>query len=1478
MIPGSSGLRTQPPSVKWYLHRVTALEDFTPATRAWFEASFHAPTPAQELGWPAIASGDHTLIHAPTGSGKTLAAFLWTLDRVMSEPVPDRIDRCRVLYISPLKALAHDVDRNLRAPLAGIRHAAQRLGGEPPPEPTTFLRTGDTPQEDRRRMERHPPDILITTPESLYLMLTSAARSVLRPVRWVIVDEVHAVAGNKRGAHLALSLERLEAITDLAPQRIGLSATQRPLEGIARFLGGGEVIEEDRWAPRPVTIVDAHHDRELDIEIVVPVEDMEEPEGRDPLDPERVITRSIWPAIYPRLLKQIEAHHSTIVFANSRRLAERICAELNSLAGSEIARAHHGSVAREQRLEIEEALKRGRLKAVVATSTLELGIDMGAVDLVLQVEAPTSVASGLQRVGRSGHQIDGVSRARIFPKYRGDLLVAAVVADAMVNGRVEETRIPSSPVDVLAQQVVAHVVASDTTADQLYALARRAAPYSDLSRRVFDETLDMLAGRYPSDLFAELRPRITWDRKSGVVSARPGARQLAVTNPGTIPDRGLFRVALPDGSRVGELDEEMVYESREGDTFLLGSSAWRISRITHDLVEVVPAPAETARMPFWHGDTQGRPLETGRAVGKFIREIAALDTSAAEEQLRTVYHLDELAARNLFSYLEEERETTGALPSDQTIVIERFRDEIGDWRLVLLSPLGARVLAPWAMSLRHRFRSRYGTDVDAIWSDDGIAFRFPDSDQPPDPADLILEPEDVEPLLLEHLSDTALFGARFREASARALLLPRRRPGERTPLWLRRRRSADLLAVVRQFGSFPILLEVYREILQDDFDLPALERILTDIGSRKIRIAPVDTHGPSPFATSLLFSFVAAYLYEGEAPLAERRATALTLDRALLKELLGEGELRELIDAEVVAAVELDLQRLTDTRRAKDADGIHDLLRDLGPLPLDEIAVRCTDIDVPLGLESLQAQHRVVPVTIGGGPRWAAIEDVSRLRDALGVQPPPGVPHAFLQPVPDPLGDVVGRYARTHGPFTIGEAAEVLGLPVAVVESTLGRLEVAGRVAQGAFRPGGAGREWIDQAVLRRLKRRSLALLRSETEPVEASALARFSPAWQGVTPDPPRGIDALWQTVERLAGLPLPASVLERDVLASRVRDAPAGMDSLMLAGDLVWVGAGALGPRDGRVALFPLSTLSTLWSGPDDQSTAQGRAEDILDLLRDRGASFFRDIYEGTGGGDPEEALDALWDLVWLGWVTNDTFGPVRSFATRRRSRRSARPGISSRFPPHAEGRWSLTETLIHSPPSETERHAAWAELLLDRHGVVARSTAHAEAYPGGFSALYPVLARLEEIGRIRRGYFVEGLGGAQFARPGAVDRLRMESSSELVVLAASDPANPYGGVLPWPDLEGVRLARDAGAYVFMVEGDLIAYLDRGRRGLTMLDPSPDSYGLVSRAMAEVAGRHRRLTLMTINGEPATASPLASQLTEWGFATAPRGLAYRG
>ncbi len=968
------------------------LAPFSPAVRAWFEATFEAPTQAQAEGWAAISAGHHTLIHAPTGSGKTLAAFLWTLDRLAATPRPPRTKEqagtVRVLYISPLKALTYDVERNLRAPLAGIGLAAARLG-EPAPDITVASRTGDTPAEDRRNLARRPPDILITTPESLYLLLTSQARDILRGVEHVIVDEVHAIAGSKRGAHLALSLERLERLIASGksgerrspPQRIGLSATQRPLETIARFLGGV-------GPGREVTVVDAGTRKPLELQVVVPIEDMTAPGEILPLDqqPGGPATNpearaSIWPAIHPAILQLIREHRSTIVFTNSRRLAERLAQRLNDLAGEELVRAHHGSIAREQRVAIEEELKAGRVPALVATSSLELGIDMGAVDLVIQVESPTSVARGLQRVGRAGHQVGAPSKGVIFPKYRGDLLEAAVVAKGMHEGSIEATLLPRNPLDVLAQQLVAMTVMDRWTVDDLLATATRATPYETLSREVLEGVLGMLAGAYPSDEFAELKPRVTWDRVTDVVEGRRDARVVAVTSGGTIPDRGLYGVFMvgeagTPGRRVGELDEEYVYESRVGEVMTLGASSWRIEEIGHDRVTVLPAPGVPGKLPFWHGDAVGRPIELGRALGAFVRETEAdlgrgpRGRRAALDRLKADHDLDELAAENLIAYLEDEREVVGALPTDRRIVVERFRDELGDWRLVLLTPFGGRVHAPWSLALEARIGEKIGAEVQTIWSDDGIAIRLPDIEMPFETIEPLLfpEPDELEELVVGQVASSALFASRFRENAARALLLPRRRPGTRTPLWQQRQRAADLLAVASRYGSFPILVETYREVLSDVFDLQALREVLGGVASREIAVHRVETLRASPFASSLLFDYVAAYMYDGDAPLAERRAGALTLDRDLLRELLGQEELRELLDPEALADLELSLQALTDDRRATTADQLHDLLRRLGDLSADEIAAR-TEGGAAAGdawLTELVASRRAVPARVAG--------------------------------------------------------------------------------------------------------------------------------------------------------------------------------------------------------------------------------------------------------------------------------------------------------------------------------------------------------------------------------------------------------------------------------------------------------------------------------------------------------------------------------
>ncbi|MGO9497159.1 MAG: DEAD/DEAH box helicase [Solirubrobacteraceae bacterium] len=1490
-----------------------ALEQFSPRTREWFKAAFTEPTPAQEQAWPAIASGEHVLISAPTGSGKTLAAFLWAIDKLASQP--GRVEEGRegsgrggaggadrrigLVYVSPLKALSYDIDRNLRVPLRGIG-ADLRVA----------VRTGDTPQRERQAMLREPPDILITTPESLYLMLTGRAQELFAGTESCIVDEIHAVASTKRGAHLALTLERLTEAAGREVQRIGLSATQNPLEEIGRFLVGPR---------RTCRLVDTGIRKELDLQIMVPVDSMvepgespggrlgESPGGRlpwefaaqtrgadlDPLAGGEATRRSIWPAIYPELVDLVNAHRSTILFVNNRRGAERLALRLNELAEHEIARAHHGSLAREERQVVEEMLKAGELPCLVATSSLELGIDMGAVDLVIQVESPKSVARGLQRIGRAGHSVGDVSRGRIFPKFRADLLECAVVARRMREGAIETTVVPRNALDVLAQQIVAIAAAAPedrpVPVDDLYALVTRTHSYAELSRTQLENVLDMLDGRYPSSEFSELRARIVWDRVKGTIRARKGARQLAVTNAGTIPDRGLYSVTLPDGRRVGELDEEMVYEARPGQTFLLGASTWRIEEIGRDRVIVTPAPGLPGAVPFWKGDGVGRPKELGEAIGAFSRWAVEQPAEVLERE----YDLDGRAANNLVEFLREQQNATRVIPSDRAIVVERFRDEIGDWRLCILSPFGGRVHAAWGLALSARIRDQLGLESDAIWSDDGIIVHLPDAEEPPGADLVMLEPDEVEDAVVAELSASALFGARFRENAARALLIPRAMPGRRTPLWQQRLKSQSLLEVAKKYGEFPIILETYRECLRDVLDVPGLVELLTALHRRELTLVEVETATASPFASSLLFDYVATYMYEGDTPNAERRAAALSLDRELLRELLGQEELRDLIDPGALEQVEDDLQFRSEIRQATSRDGLHDVVRGVGDLTVAEAQLRVVEgLDAARMLEELLRERRTIKIRLAGEERWIDAADAGLYRDALGAAPPGGLPAAFLEDVPDALARLVRRYAATHGPFTADDVRARYGVDCGAV---LSAFERGGDLIRGELRPGGTEREWCDPEVLRRLRRASLAVLRKEVEPVDPRMLARFLPGWQGVDRHPATGagVDRLREVLVSLQGLAVPADVWERDVLPRRAGAySPAWIDQLCASGELVWIGAGALGRSSGRVALYFREDLPVL--GPPPQKGAVPSDSPAHEAVRARlaaGACFFTDLLVDVDLA-PEEIQEALWDLAWAGEATNDAFAPLRAprltlaRAQRERGRGSARPGrFASRrrgagASAQVQGRWSLTESLFRAEVDPPARRRALAELLLERYGILTREQVRAEGVPGGFSAIYPELSQLETLGVARRGYFVEGVGGAQFALPGAVERLRAQKDDDAspIVLAAVDPAQPYGAALAWPTTtESRRVARVPGAYVVLAAGDPIVYLERGGRALQTLVEADDPRlepALAALVEAVRGGRVKRLALEKVDGASALDSRLGEALVRLGFQEGPRRL----
>ncbi|WP_394216785.1 ATP-dependent helicase [Brachybacterium vulturis] len=1563
---------------------------FSPATQAWFAESFAAPTSAQVAAWEAIGRGEDTLVVAPTGSGKTLAAFLSAIDRLAlphpagptgrTVPAPEaRRAGTRVLYLSPLKALGVDVERNLTSPLVGTARTAQRLGISA----TTLsvgVRTGDTPAAERRRLVSHPPDILITTPESLFLMLTSRARETLRDVDTVILDEVHAVAGTKRGVHLALSLARLDALLEAPAQRIGLSATVEPVQEVAAFLAGS-------GGSRGATVVRQESTKRWDLTVTLPVADLQAIEPPPDAVDDEDVSGTIWPHVERAVLDRVLAHRSTIVFTNSRSQAERLTGKLNRLHArrlaaeppsgiespvtdpatdpaepelEDIARAHHGSMSKEVRAKIEDQLKSGTLRCVVATSSLELGIDMGAVDLVLQVAAPMSVSSLLQRVGRAGHDVGAISHGSLHPLHAADVLRSAVAVQEAMAGRIEPLSVPRNALDVLAQHTVSAAAMDDLQIDDWFALVRTAHPYRALPRSAFDQTVDLLAGRYPSTAFSELRPRLVHDHETGLLSGRPGAQHLAVTSGGTIPDRGLYPVHLVAGEddsqprRVGELDEEMVYESRRGDVITLGTTSWRIEEITASRVTVSPAFGMSGRVPFWHGDGDGRPASLGRAIAAAQAQLASADRSEATAQLAAL-GLDDNASAVLLDHLAEQLAATGTVPGPQQLVVERFLDELGDWRVVLHCAYGPRITGPWALAVGARVEERYGLDGQVMAADDGIVLRIPHGEEPPGADLFVFTPEEIEQEVRRLVGSSALFAARFRECAARALLLPRRDPTQRAPLWQQRQRSAHLLEVARPHPDFPIMLEAARECLQDVYDLPALIELMEQVGRRRVEVREVETRSPSPFARSLLFGYLAQFIYDADAPLAERRTAALALDQALLAELLGSVSLRELLDAGVITEVEQRLQGLTAERALRSAEQIADALRRLGPLTRDQLAARgAEDLDLGAELDQLHGARRIIPVRLAGQEHLAAIEDAGLLRDALGTALPPGIPQPHLEPVDRAVAQLLSRWARGRGPFPAAAPVEAFGLAPGVARTALEQLTAERVLAQGEFTPGREGEEWVDAEVLRRIRRASLTASRREIAPVAGPVYAQFLGQWQHLVPRRPDGRresahwrsgDGLLSVVDQLTGVSLPLSAWETQVLPARLPETtPALLDAAFAAGELVWTGHGRLGRDDAWIRLhladaLPLGLDADVLEEAAAELPPESPAARILTLLRGTpGALRHGEILAAlVADGDavaPSEMHDALWDLAFRALVTNDSFEALRSFgrspAPSRRSRAGARSrpltrrgaarlsaammrqgasSVSDLVPgPVGAGRWSAVRVEGVDPAA---RAAALATLLLDRHGVVTRGAMDIEEVPGGFAAVYRVLATLEENGACRRGYFVDGLGASQFAPVEAVDRLRDRDqdqaqeaqSSQLteraangastgtatIALAATDPANPYGAALSWPPLtipppEGaaVRPARRAGALVLLTGGQPGAFVDKGAKQLLWWAEESATPALAAQLVRAIAEDSRlpQLRIARINGHPIDSAPVAAvgeALEAAGCYRSPRSLRLR-
>jgi ATP-dependent Lhr-like helicase len=1505
-----------------------ALRRFHPLVREWFRETLGEPSAPQVRGWPAIAEGEHTLILAPTGTGKTLAAFLWELNELIREGAQEPLaNAIHVLYISPLKALNNDIQRNLEGPLAELQ---QRFGavGERFPEIRVAVRTGDTPASARARMLRRTPHVLITTPESLHIMLTTVrGRGMFSAVRAVIVDEIHAIAGTKRGSHLALTLERLEHLCEHAPQRIGLSATQKPLEEIAKFLGG--CVENDF---RPVTIVDCGLVKRMEVAVRSPVQDL----GK--------IGGTIWPSVTPLVLNAVRENRTTIVFVNNRAQAEKMAARLNALAEEEIALPYHGSLSRERRLALERSLKAGQLRALISTSALELGIDIGTVDLVLQLQSPKRVSSGLQRVGRAGHSLAATSRGVFVPTFRDDGMEMLAIVRAMKEGDVEPTRVVQNALDVLAQVIVAATAVEDWVSAELYALVRRAYSYHGLTREAFDEVLAMLAGKYPSDVAAELDARVSWDRTTDRVTATRASRMVAIVNGGTIPDRGLYTVNLPDRTRLGELDEEFVHETRVGDVFQLGSSTWRVQTIEHDRVIVIPAPGAPARMPFWHGEYGARSAHLTARVGELRRTLADAKDDAALARIQEAYECDLATARSLAVYAQEQRAVTGVVPDDRVLVAEHFRDEVGSVRVVLHTPFGGRVNAPWGMALAQRFREALQVDVQVQTTDDGIMLRLSQLDSAP-PLQLLhgLSPEEATQRITTEVGDSSLFGARFRMNAARALLLPRGNPRRRMPLWLQRLKAQDLLEVVREFPSFPILVETYRDVLQDAFDLAALRSVLREIEDGRIVIRAVQTNVPSPMAHSLQFGFVMDWMYADDTPRAERAAALLSVDTALLEDLLGTpGELEENLSA----ALHEMLARRRGThsdRRARTADELAILLDHAGDLALEELRDRVSEAATTGDpAADLLASGRILEISIptanGIARRFVLVESLPRYLSAFGgIVVPENVPVAFRHAsLTDTAArkDVLARFLALAGPVTVDEIRQRYDFDPVWTERRLADLTGRGKLVRGRFSLPGAESavRWCTRRLVEQARRRALALARRQVEAVPFESFALFVQRWQHVTPESRlQGDDGVAEAVRQLYGIARPPLGWVSDYLPARADDVRAAALSQMSAsGELVWAGEGARdrsGTAHGgrlRAVRFVRRGTERAWLAAITEPVLSERARTVAAQLGSRGASFFFELQQATSLGT-HALRDALNELVVAGLVTNDTIEALGHVARWRPLFSDRRPGepdparwLPADFVPSPNrpvvqrrvnvrrlpkwkrpdkdggdapwpGRWSLLDRSAtasrHLEEEESTLAAIVARQWLDRYGVACRDLWRRERPPVPWRAIYRELRRMELRGDVRRGYFVKGLAGAQFALPAAVEQLRAAAAADddrLVIIAASDPANMWN--LPMSTDPGAApdaFARPRGARALLVMqlGRVILTTDaQGQNVAVRPDLSAELVTIAVKALIQhiATRRGRDIVVETINGQSAATSAQSPAFVAAGLRLTTAGLRY--